>query len=243
MLKTIDKPLHKRLPKEIELRTEYFQNAPTSVLDEVKPLEMEFAGTLISTQKVGEYFDVADNTIRNLYRKMPNEFKGLMLALDGESLSDFKKNYETKGRSHLNVLTKRGVLLVALLLQRSPIAKEVKQRITGEYAKSVPADVVVEETTAEPEIVEEAVTLMECILKPTDLGVLMGGKNPQQVNNLLSDYRLQWKQGNKWLLTEKGKKYARWEVYYREEPTESGVPNIKTNFGIRWSPRVVDLLN
>lgn len=119
-----------------EFRDKYVDR--TDVLDKVKELSLLPIVDCVHTAQVCEYFDIKPITLRNIYKKAEEEFKSDgVVKLDGTELGKFKSelyyNYqqELKARASLIMYPKRAVLRVAMMLDKSPVAKEIQSQLFG----------------------------------------------------------------------------------------------------------------
>ncbi|WP_310877101.1 hypothetical protein [Priestia megaterium] len=105
----------------------------TEVLDKVKELTVLPIGNYVDSKQVCEYFEITQMTLRSVMKKGKEEFEADgVIILRGSELGKYKSDLYTKhnifltARASLTMYTKRAVLRMAMMLDRSPIAKEVQ---------------------------------------------------------------------------------------------------------------------
>ncbi|MGG0308378.1 hypothetical protein ABEY43_06810 [Priestia megaterium] len=125
-----------RIKNNKEIRDSYIDRI--DVLDKVKELTVLPIVDCADTRQVCEYFDIKPITLSNAVKKFEEEFKADgVKKLTGTELGKFKSELyfryqkELKARASLYLYPKRAVLRVAMLLDKSSVAKEVRNHLTG----------------------------------------------------------------------------------------------------------------
>jgi len=114
-----------------EVRDRYVNR--TEVLDKVKELAVLPIGDYVESKRVCEYFDISQATLASVIKKGKEEFKSDgVITLTGSELGKYKSdlyskhNIFLKARASITMYPKRAVLRLAMMLDRSPVAKEVQ---------------------------------------------------------------------------------------------------------------------
>jgi len=107
----------------------------TGVLDKVKVLALLPDGLHVTTRMVAGYFEVPEETVRQLVARHRSELSANgMATLRGSDLALFKRDVLSRYsgtsypqvKSNLGVFTRRAVLNVAMLLRDSEVARQVR---------------------------------------------------------------------------------------------------------------------
>lgn len=109
------------------------------VLDKVKEVILLPYGEVMTTRQVADYFEVDLETAKKSIQRNKTELEpNGMQTLDGEDLLKFKSNFDkdtlsstkmNKANRSLTVFTRRAILNLAMLLEESEIAKEIRTKL------------------------------------------------------------------------------------------------------------------
>lgn len=114
-----------------EVRDQFINQ--TDVLDKVKALITLPINEYVETKKVAEYFEVNDVNLRAILARNKEEFKSDgVVTMMGAELKYFKgqlielHGITLKARSMITLFTKKAVLRMGMMLESSPVAKEIR---------------------------------------------------------------------------------------------------------------------
>jgi len=125
------------LVEKKSLREELIER--TEVLDKVKEVVLLPYGECMNLNQVSDYYEVLKDTVKKTVTRHLDELTNNgMTRLNGENLKEFKSHFDgdtlsltkmNKTNRELLIFTRRAILNIGMLLQESPIAKEIRTKL------------------------------------------------------------------------------------------------------------------
>lgn len=130
---------HLELIENKDLRSKHLDRI--EVLEKVKKIVTLSNSKVLHTKLVAEYYEVAPNTIKQLYNRNKEELEtNGVITLRGGELREFKGQLQDVtllgSASAVTLFSTRAVLNVGMLLTESPIALEVRNQILNGYEQT-----------------------------------------------------------------------------------------------------------